>query len=467
MSRIENLHARQILDSRGRPAVEVDVLLDDGISASASVPSGASSGNGEAYELRDGDPRWYAGLAVVTRAVAHVNSEIATAVRGCDPLDQRLLDTILIELDGTPTLSRLGANATLGVSLAACRAAAEAQARPLFDWIGELAGVAEPELPMPMVDILSGVAGRGTEAYEVLAVPVGAGSFAQALHYVSLVRSAAAEIMAERGLSTLLTDEGGPSPGFARAHEALDLMVAATQRAGLTPGTDIAIAVDVAAHSLYHPESGGYHRAREGRVADTEEMIDMIAGWVRDYPVACLKNALDEQDGAGWAELTARVGDQVQLIAEGMFTGAPAAPDGSIAEGRGNGVLVELNRNGTLSGTLEALAAARAAGFAPIVSACAGETEDAFIADLAVGTAAGQITIGSLRGSGRLSKYNRLLRIADSGVDSFAGGPPDPRMRQEGRIPECSVSGGCSQSKAAVATVARGGVHDGEDPGVV
>ena len=421
MSRIENLHARQILDSRGRPTVEVDVLLDDGVSASASVPSGASTGSSEAHELRDGDRRWYAGLGV-TRAVAHVNSEIARAVRGRDPLDQRLLDTILIELDGTPTLSRLGANAILGVSLAACRAAAEAQARPVFDWIGELAGVTEPELPMPMVDILSGGAGRGTDVQHFLAVPVGADSFAQALHDVSVVRSASAEILTERGLSTLLSDEGGLSPGFARADEALDLMIAATRRAGLTPGTDLAIAVDVAAHSLYDPESGSYRFAREGGSADTGEMIDMVAGWVRDYPVVCVENALDEQDWAGWAELAVRLGDQVRLIGAGPSATDPQRLSRRITEGRSDGVLVKVNQIGTLSATLDVLAAARKAGFAPVLSACSGETEDAFIADLAVGTAAGQIKIGSLHGSAQLSKYNRLLRIADSGVDSFAGG---------------------------------------------
>lgn len=422
MSRIESLRARQILDSRGRPTVEVDIVLDDGIMASAAVPSGASTGSSEAHELRDHDPRWYAGLGV-TRAVANVNNEIARAVRGRDPLDQRLLDETLIELDGTPSLSRLGANAILGVSLAACRAAAEAQARPVFDWIGELAGIAEPELPMPMVNILSGGlhAGGGMDIQDFLAVPVGAGSLAEAIHHAARVRSAAAEIMAERGLSTLLADEGGLSPGFAHVHEALDLMVEATHWAGLVPGSDIAIAIDVAAHSFFDPASGDYHLVREGRRASTAEMIEMIDGWVSGYPVVSVEDGLDEDDWAGWAALTAELGGRVRLIGDDLFTTDPARLGRGISEGCANGVLLKLNQNGTLSGTLEVLAAARKAGYAPIVSARSGETEDAFIADLAVGAAAGQIKIGSLRASDRLAKYNRLLRIADSGVDAFAG----------------------------------------------
>jgi enolase len=421
MSRITSLHARQVLDSRGRPTVEADVVLADGTTGRASVPSGASTGTHEAHELRDGDPLSFAGLGV-TRAVAHVNGEIAEAVRGRDAVDQRGVDAALVELDGTPNLSRLGANAVLGVSLAVCRAAAAARGQQLYERIAELSGTPEPVLPMPMVNILSGGlhAGRGMDVQDFLAVPVGARSLAQAVDLVSRVRAAAAELMAGRGLTTLLADEGGLSPGLATGAEALELMTDATEHAGLVPGRDIAIAIDVAAHSFYDPHTGDYHLAREGRRVTGAELSDLIADWVRDYPVVSVEDALDEDDWAGWKELTARLGDRVRLIGDDLFTTHPDRLDRGVAEGCANGVLVKVNQNGTLSGTLEVIAAARRAGYAPVVSARSGETEDHFIADLAVGTAAGQIKIGSVRCSDRLAKYNQLLRIADGGVDRFA-----------------------------------------------
>lgn len=422
MNRITALHARQVLDSRGRPTVEVDVALEDGTTGRASVPSGASTGSSEAHELRDGDPRWFGGLGV-TRAVAHVNDEVARAVLGRDADDQRGLDAGLVALDGTPNLSRLGANAVLGVSLAVCRAAAAAGGQRLHERIAQLSGTANPVMPMPMVNILSGGlhAGRGMDVQDFLAVPVGAACVEEAIHLVSRVRGAATEVMAGRGLTTLLADEGGLSPGLATGTDALDLMMDAIRHAGLEPGRDIAIAIDVAAHSLFDPAAGDYHLAREGRRADAAGMTEMVAGWVRDYPVVSVEDALDEDDWAGWKDLTARLGDRVRLIGDDLFTTHPARLARGITEGCANGVLVKVNQNGTLSGTLEVIALAREAGYAPVVSARSGETEDSFIADLAVGTAAGQIKIGSVRCSDRLAKYNQLLRIADGGDLPFAG----------------------------------------------
>ncbi|MGI5460977.1 phosphopyruvate hydratase [Streptomyces sp. CA-249302] len=422
MTRVQNLRARQILDSRGRPTVEVDIVLDDGSFGRAAVPSGASTGSNEAHELRDGDAERFAGLGV-RKAVAHANEEIADAVRGRDALDQRGLDTVLRELDGTPQLARLGANAVLGTSLAVCRAAAVATGQPLYRRIAELAGVDTPSLPLPMVNILSGGlhAGRGMDVQDFLAVPVGADSTEEAIHLVSRVRDAAARVMAARGLTTLLADEGGLSPGLRTGADALALLVEACEHAGLRPGTDIAIAIDVAAHSLFDPERGDYELAREGRRATSAEMADLVAAWVRDYPVVSVEDALDEDDWTGWRELTGRLGDRVRLIGDDFFTTHPDRVARGIAEGCANGVLVKVNQNGTLSGTLDVVAAARAAGYAPVISARSGETEDSFIADLAVGTAAGQIKIGSVRCSDRLAKYNQLLRIAEDDSLPFAG----------------------------------------------
>ncbi|MCM5569591.1 phosphopyruvate hydratase [Burkholderiaceae bacterium FT117] len=419
---IRALRARQVLDSRGRPTVEVDVALQGGAIGRASVPSGASTGAAEAHELRDGDPARYGGLGV-RRAVANANGEIAAALRGFDACDQRGLDARLRELDGTPQLERLGANAVLGVSLAACRAAAAALGQPLYRRLAELSGTDRPTMPMPMVNILSGGlhAGRGMDVQDFLAVPASASSIEEAIDVVSRVRMAATGAMAARGLSTLLADEGGLSPGLATGREALELMIEAIARAGLEPGRDVAIAIDVAATSLKGPAPGVYRLAREGRDATSDEMIEMTTGWVRDFPVVSIEDALDEEDWAGWRRLTERLGGAVQLVGDDLFTTNPARVDRGIAEGVGNGVLVKLNQNGTLSGTLDVIERARRAGYAPVVSARSGETEDPFIADLAVGTAAGQIKIGSVRCGERMAKYNQLLRIEEESGAPFAG----------------------------------------------
>jgi len=418
---IRSVHARQILDSRGRPTVEVDVELEDGTQARASVPSGASTGAAEAHELRDGDIDYYDGRGV-TRAVGHVNGEIAGALRGRDAARQDSIDRFLLELDGTPQLRRLGANAVLGTSLAVCRAAAASARQPLHARIAELTDTRNITMPMPMVNILSGGlhAGRGMDVQDFLAIPASAGSIEEAIHMVSRVRTAATEIMQERGLTTLLADEGGLSPGFRTGREALELMMRATEHAGLRPGTDIAIAIDVAASSLKGP-GGSYRLAREGRDASSAQMIEMLETWVRDFPVVSIEDGLDEEDWDGWRALTERLGHKVRLIGDDLFTTNRTRVARGIENGIANGVLVKVNQNGSLSGTLAVIAAARRAGYAPVVSARSGETEDSFIADLAVGSAAGQIKIGSVRCSDRLSKYNQLLRIEEESGAPFAG----------------------------------------------
>jgi enolase len=419
---IASIRARQILDSRGRPTVEVDVALGDGSLGRASVPSGASTGAAEAHELRDRDPRAWRGLGV-RRAVDHVNGEIARALAGADPRDQRGLDHRLTELDGTANLARLGANAVLGVSLAACRAAAAASGRPLYRHIAALAGVAEPTMPLPMVNLLSGGlhAGRGMDVQDFLVVPTAAASIEQAIAIVGDLRSAATDVLARRGLPTLLADEGGLSPGCESGRDALHLMIEIIEAAGLAPGRDVVIAMDVAATALYDRALGAYRLAREGRSASGAEMAELAAKWVRDFPVTSIEDPLDEEDWAGWTSLTAHLGDRVQLVGDDLFTTDPQRLARGVREHCANGVLVKPNQNGTLSGTLDVIAAARRASYATIVSARSGETEDSFIADLAVGAAAGQIKIGSLRCSDRLAKYNQLLRIEEQSGARFTG----------------------------------------------
>ena len=417
---IRTVHAREILDSRGRPTVEVDAILDDGSFGRASVPSGASTGAAEAHELRDGDPARYAGLGV-QKAVANVNGEIADALRGTGSADQRRLDDRLRELDGTPRLQRLGANAALGVSLAVCRAVAASRGQALYERIADLVEV-RPTLPLPMTNILSGglhADGR-MDVQDFLAVPMRAASIDAAIHLLARVRSAATELSRERGLPILLADEGGLSPGCETGRAALELMVQAIERAGLIPGEDIAIAIDVAATALKEAD-GRYRLAREGRDLSGEAMIGMIEAWVADFPVVSVEDGLDEEDWIGWKLLTARLGSKVQLVGDDLFTTSPRRLARGIDEGIGNAVLVKANQNGTLTGTLDVIAQAKVAGYATIVSARSGETEDAFMSDIAVGTAAGQIKIGSLRTSSTVAKYNQLLRIEEQSGASFAG----------------------------------------------
>lgn len=420
-SAITAVHARQILDSRGRPTVEVDVLLADGSLGRAPVPSGASTGAAEACELRDGDANYYEGRGVLT-AVAHVNERISQVLIGQDALNQSTIDDLLLSLDGTPQLTNLGANAILGCSLAVCRAGAISTKQPLYQRIAELAGVTTLSMPMPMVNILSGGlhAGRGMDVQDFLAIPASAKTSDEAIHMVSRIRSAATRLLERRGLSTLLADEGGLSPGFKTGREALELMVEATVEAGLVPGKDMLIAIDVAASSLKGP-NGTYRFAREGRDLSSDQVIEMLEGWVRDFPIISIEDGLDEEDWQGWKKLTELLGSKVRLVGDDLFTTNFGRVQRGIREGIGNGVLVKVNQNGTLSGTLAVIAESRRNGYAPIVSARSGETEDDFISDLAVGTAAGQIKIGSVRCSDRLSKYNQLLRIEEQSHASFAG----------------------------------------------
>ncbi len=421
MSVIRSVHGRQVLDSRGRPTVEVEVSLDDGVVARAMVPSGASTGTHEAHELRDGDDEFFNGLGVLS-AAAHVDGEIDAALHGQDVMDQRGSDLLLRALDGTPGLSRLGANAVLGTSLAICRASATASGQPLYRRIAELASVTEPVLPMPMVNILSGGlhAGRGMDVQDFLAVPIAATSMLEAIRLTARVRDAATAVCAERGLPTLLADEGGLSPGCRTGRDALELLVTSIERAGLEPGVDIAIAIDVAAASLYDATTATYHLRREGRRVGTAEMIEIISSWVDDFPIVSIEDALDEEDWDGWQTLTVRLGDRVRLIGDDLFTTNPQRLAQGIARGCATGVLVKVNQNGTLSGTLDVVSAAREADYVAVVSARSGETEDDFLADLAVGTGAGQIKVGSVRSSERLAKYNQLIRIAEDSSVRFS-----------------------------------------------
>jgi enolase len=420
MSAIAHVTGRQVLDSRGRPTVEVDVRLADGTLGRASVPSGASTGSFEAHELRDGDPAMFDGLGV-RAAVGHVRGEIRAALRGRSADDQSGIDALLRELDGSSQLTRLGANAVLGTSLAVCRAAALSSGQPLYRWIARLAGVEAPLLPLPMVNIFSGGrhANGGMDVQDFLVMPIGATSIWDAVHMAARIRTAATQVCADHGLPTLLADEGGLAPGCRTGGEALALLVEAIERAGLQPGVDAAIAIDVAAHELCQPQ-GGYRLDREGAHRSSAEMIDMVAGWVADFPVASVEDPLDEEDWSGWAELTRRLGSRVRLIGDDLFTTNEERLRKGIATGSANGVLIKVNQNGTLSGTLEVVRTAREAGYVPVVSARSGETEDDFLADLAVGTGVGQIKIGSLRTSDRLAKYNQLLRIAEDDTLVFA-----------------------------------------------
>jgi enolase len=420
---IARLQARQILDSRGRPTVEVDAWLAGGAFGRASVPSGASTGAAEAHELRDGDASHYGGLGV-RKAVANVNGEIAADLRGADALEQQRIDERLAALDGTPQLARLGANAVLAASLAVCRAAAAAGGQQLYQRVAQLCG-ATPLLPLPMTNILSGGlhAGRGMDVQDFLAIPLGAATFADALHLLSRVRNAASQVAQQRGLPTLLADEGGLSPGLESGAAALAMMVEAIERAGLRPGEDIGIAIDVAASTLCD-KAGGYRFAREAVHRSSDEVTELLASWVRDFPVVSIEDGLDEEDWSGWSALTRVLGERVQLVGDDLFATNPQRLARGIAAGAANGVLVKANQNGTVSGTLHVIAQARAAGYATIVSARSGETEDAFMSDLAVGSAAGQIKIGSLRTSSTVAKYNQLLRIEEHSGAAYAGTAP-------------------------------------------
>jgi len=407
-ARITRISAREILDSRGNPTVEVDVLLDDGALGRASVPSGASTGSREALELRDEDPKRYGGKGV-RRAVAAANGEIAGALAGERVADQAVVDRRLIDLDGTPTKSRLGANAILGVSMAVARAAAASAGVPLYRSL--MAG-APARLPMPMVNVINGGAhaGNALDFQEFMIVPVGAASMAERVRWCAEVFHALRDVLRAAGHSTSVGDEGGYAPNIRTPDDALALIVLAIQRAGYEPGRDIALALDPAASELW--ADGGYRFPKSGEPGQsTDEMIARFEDLVARYPIVSVEDGLGEQDWSGWQRLTTRLGSRVQLVADDIFVTNPAIIRKGVADGIGNAVLIKLNQIGTVTETLEAVAAARSAHYAVVVSHRSGETEDAFMADLAVAIGAEYIKAGSMCRSERLAKYNQLMRI--------------------------------------------------------
>ena len=411
MSEIIDVYGREVLDSRGNPTVEVEVTLDDGSFGRALVPSGASTGAFEAVELRDGDPQRYQGKGV-TRAVDHVNKECAEAVIGMDAFDQRAVDAALIAVDGTPNKGSLGANAILGVSLATARAAAQSAGVELYSYLG---GVNAHTLPVPMMNILNGGvhADTSVDFQEYMIMPVGAPTFAEALRWCAEVYHTLKGILKEDGHVTGVGDEGGFAPNLATNEEPLRYIVRAIEAAGYAPGTDFMIALDPATSELYDAERGVYELAGEGRALTTGELIDYWVELVERYPIISIEDGLAEEDWDGWVELTARIGDRVQLVGDDLFVTNTERLAQGIERGAGNAILVKVNQIGSLTEALEAIELAKRAGFGIIVSHRSGETEDATIADLAVATNAGQIKCGAPCRSDRVAKYNQLLRIED------------------------------------------------------
>ena len=416
MLQIASVHAREILDSRGNPTVEVDIELAGGGMGRAAVPSGASTGEREALELRDGDKARYLGKGV-RKAVAHVNGEVAGVLRG-ESFTQRSLDQRLIQLDGTPTKGRLGANALLGVSMAFARAGAASAKVPVYQYLGDLAGTDAAGaylLPVPMMNILNGGAhaDSSVDLQEFMVMPVGAASFAEALRAGAEIFHTLRGILKKAGHSTGVGDEGGFAPNLKSNREAVDVVLEAITRAGYTPGGDVFIALDVASSELW--SDGKYVFKKSGEPTRTpDEMVRMYDDWVRQYPIISIEDGVAEGDWAGWQALTSALGDRVQLVGDDVFVTNPEILGRGIAEGVANALLVKLNQIGTVSETLDAIAMAGKAGYANVISHRSGETEDSTIADLAVGTSAGQIKTGSASRSDRTAKYNQLLRIEEA-----------------------------------------------------
>ena len=406
---ISSIHGREILDSRGNPTVQVDVVLDSGERGRAAVPSGASTGAHEAVELRDGDKARYNGKGV-RKAVGHINQEIAAALRGADASDQRGIDERLINLDGTANKSRLGANAVLGVSLAAARAAALAAQQPLYRYLGDGAQIT---LPVPLMNILNG--GRHAQTrvdfQEFMVVPAGAPSFSEGLRWGAEVFHALKSALHERGLSTGQGDEGGFAPELPANEDAMALLVEAIERAGHQPGRDVFIALDPAASELCR--DGRYELRGEGLTMTSAQLSDRWASWVDRYPVISIEDGLAEDDWEGWQELTARLGGRLQLVGDDIFVTNVVRLRRGIESRVANSILIKVNQIGTLTETLETIATARRAGYRSVISHRSGETEDTFIADLAVATGAGQIKAGAPSRSERVAKYNRLLQVEE------------------------------------------------------
>jgi enolase len=425
MSEIEQVHARQILDSRGNPTVEVDLALRSGAAGRAAVPSGASTGEFEATELRDGGERWMG--KGVTRAVANVNGEIAEGIRGLDAADQEGLDRRLIELDGTPGKSRLGANAILGVSLAAAHASAAEEGQPLWRYLG---GEAAHVLPVPMMNVVNGGAhaDNSVDFQEFMIVPVGAPSFSEGLRMGTEVFHALKRTLHERGLSTAVGDEGGFAPDLDSNEAALRLLVDGIAAAGYAPGEDVAIALDPATSEIH--SDGAYVLEHEGRSLSAAELAAYWADLAQRYPIVSIEDGMDEEDWSGWRTLTDRLGDRVQLVGDDLFVTNTERLRRGIEEGVATSILVKVNQIGTLTETLEAIGTAREAGYTAVMSHRSGETEDVTIADLAVATGCGQIKTGAPSRSDRVAKYNQLLRIEEAlgpdatfpGRSAFRGG---------------------------------------------
>jgi enolase len=424
MPTIERIHARQILDSRGNPTVEVDVALDTGAIGRAAVPSGASTGEFEAAELRDGGDEW-AGKGV-SRAVHNVNDEIARALTGARATEQGAIDRTLIDLDGTPNKGRLGANAILGVSLAVAKAAAAEAGEPLYLFLG---GTAETTLPVPMMNVLNGGAHADNKVdfQEFMVVPAGAPTFTDGLRMGVEIFHILKGVLKSRSHGTTVGDEGGFAPDLGSNEEALEILMMGIEAAGYEAGREAFIALDPATSELY--ENGAYVLEHEGRTLSGEELTDYWAGVCDRYPVVSIEDGMDEEDWDGWARITERLGDRVQLVGDDLFVTNAERLSRGIEAGVGNSVLVKLNQIGTLTETLETIAIARDAGYTTVISHRSGETEDTTIADIAVATGAGQIKTGAPSRSDRVAKYNRLLRISEElgeravypGIEAFAG----------------------------------------------
>ena len=419
MTAIIDIHARQILDSRGNPTVEVDVLLEDGSFGRAAVPSGASTGAHEAVEKRDGDKTRWGGKGV-DQAVDAVNGDLAEGVVGMDAEDQADLDRAMIEIDGTENKGRVGANAILGVSLAAAKAAADARGLPLYRYVG---GVAAHLLPVPMMNIINGGehADNPIDFQEFMVVPVGAANIVEAVRCGSEIFHTLKKALHDKGLATGVGDEGGFAPNIASTAEALDFIMASIEKAGYRPGDDVMLALDCAATEFF--KNGRYDISGENKVLSSDEMAEYLADLTRRYPIFSIEDGMAEDDFAGWKALTELVGDKVQLVGDDLFVTNPKRLKQGIADGLANSLLVKVNQIGTLTETLEAVSMAQRQGYTAVMSHRSGETEDATIADLAVATNCGQIKTGSLARSDRLAKYNQLIRIEEELGDAarYAG----------------------------------------------
>jgi enolase len=417
MSEISEVRAREILDSRGNPTVEVEVLLESGALGRAAVPSGASTGSREALELRDGDKGRYLGKGV-TKAVENVNQTIAPEVEGMEATDQAGLDQLLLELDGTPEKKKLGANALLGVSMAVAKAAADEVGLPLYRYLG---GVNAKTLPCPMMNILNGGkhADNTVDLQEFMIMPLGARRFSDALRMGAEVFHALRDVLKKKGYNTAVGDEGGFAPDLKTNEEALQLILTAVEKAGYKAGQDIFIALDPAASEFYSEKEKKYILAGEGgKRLTSEEMVDFWARWVQHYPIVSIEDGMSELDWEGWAALTKKVGGTVQLVGDDLFVTNTAILKEGIDKGIANAILIKVNQIGTLTETLDAILMAHRAGYAAVVSHRSGETEDVTIADLAVATNAGQIKTGSASRTDRIAKYNQLLRIEEDLADT-------------------------------------------------